>query len=130
MIKFKNIKTIDVSDWDELVQKTYGRTYSFQQQDGCKERQTVRISVPVKNPEDFENDTIPEIVNGKKMGVSFKTWLERDPKQKLPHPNDKEDYYLDLWWDRNFYPHVDMIINDLHSKGLIEVGEYVIDIDW
>jgi len=57
MIKFKNIKTIDVSDWDELVQKTYGRTYSFQQQDGCKERQTVRISVPVKNPEDFENDT-------------------------------------------------------------------------
>lgn len=59
MIKVKSIKVIDVGDWDDLVEKTYGRTYSFQQQDGCKERQRWRITVPVKNPEDFENDTIP-----------------------------------------------------------------------
>jgi hypothetical protein len=130
MIKFKNIKTIDVSDWDDLVQKTYGRPYSFQQQDGCKERQTVHISVPVKNYEDFKNDAIPEIVNGNKMGVSFKAWLERDPKQLLSNKDYQSSWSLGLWWDRNFYPHVEMIINDLHSKGLIEAGEYVIDIDW
>lgn len=42
-MNIKTIKQIDVSDWDALVTKTYGRPYSFQQQDGCKERQSVGI---------------------------------------------------------------------------------------
>lgn len=130
MIKFKEIKTIDVSDWDDLVEKTYGRLYNFQQQDGCKERQHVGITVPDKYPEDYENDTVPEVVNSNKMGVSFKAWLERDPEQKLTGRDDQYDWSLGLWWDRNFYPHVSMIVNDLHSKGLLEAGEYEIDIDW
>jgi hypothetical protein len=130
MIKYANKKTIDVSDWDDLVRETYGRTYSFQQQDDCKERQQVHIFVPVKDPEDFENTTVPEIVNSEKMGVSFKAWLERDPEQKLSNKEDQDSWSLGLWWDRNFYPHIDMIINDLHSKGLIEEGDYTIEIDW
>lgn len=129
-LKFKNTKIIDVSGWDALVEKTYNRPYSFQQQDGCKERQHVRIRVPVKDPEDYENDTVPEIVNDTEMGVSFKAWLERDPEQKLNHPDHQSDFDLGLWWGRNFYPHEDMIINDLHAKGLLEAGEYEIDIDW
>lgn len=130
MLKIQKRNVIDVSDWDNLVSQTYGRPYSFQQQDGCKERQTWNIEVPVKNPEDFKNDTIPEEVNHSKMGVSFKAWLERDPNQKLNNPEDQYSWSLGLWWDRNFYPHVDMIINDLHSKGLLEAGEYDIKIDW
>ena len=35
-----------------------------------------------------------------------------------------------LFWERNFYPNVNMIANDLHSKGLLESGEYIIVIDW
>ena len=35
-----------------------------------------------------------------------------------------------MFWERNFYPHVEMVMNDLHAKGLVEAGEYVIDIDW
>jgi len=130
MIKYKNVKQIDVNDWDKFVSKTYERTYSFQQQDGCKERQSWGIIVPVKHPEDYKNDTVPEIVNHEEMGVSFKAWLERDPQQKLSSPDNQESWSLALWWERNFYPNVDMIINDLHSKGLIEAGEYEIDIDW
>ena len=42
-MNIKTIKQIDVSDWDALVTKTYCRPYSFQQQDGCKERQSVGI---------------------------------------------------------------------------------------
>ena len=64
------------------------------------------------------------------MGVSFKAWLERDPKQKLNDKVDRDNFSLNLWWERNFYPSIDMIINDLHKKGLIEEGEYVIEIDW
>lgn len=56
---FRNEKVIDVSDWDCLVVDTYKRPYSFQQQDGCKERQRVRITIP-DHPYDYENDAIPE----------------------------------------------------------------------
>ena len=130
MLKIKKVNVINVYDWDRLVSETYGRPYSFQQQDGCKSRQHVRITVPEDHPEDYQNDTVPEIVNHSKMGVSFKAWLERDPEQKLTNKEDQESWSLRLWWDRNFYPHVDMIINDLHSKGLLEAGNYEIDIDW
>lgn len=130
MLKTRTEKVIDVSDWDSLVIETYGRPYSFQQQDGCKERQRVRISIPDK-AYDYKNDTIPEEVNHEDMGVSFKAWLSRDPKQEL-NSDDEWDRKngLNLWWERNFYPDVQMIANDLHEKGLVEAGKYVIDIDW
>lgn len=126
---FKTQKVIDVYDWDALVVETYNRPYSFQQQDGCKERQRVHITVP-DEPYDYENDSVPEVVNGEEMGVSFKAWLERDPNQKIPNPHSFGYDGSNLWWERNFYPDVQMIANDLHQKGLIEAGDYVIDIDW
>jgi hypothetical protein len=124
---YKTQKVIDVSDWDDLVVETYKRPYSFQQQDGCKERQRVRITIP-DHAYDFENDTVPEVVNGDEMGVSFKAWLEREPEQAL-NTDDEWDrtYGIGLFWERNFYPDVQMIANDLHAKGLIEAGDYVID---
>ncbi len=130
MLKTRKEQVVSVQDWDDLVIKTYGRPYSFQQQDGCKERQRVYLTVPCP-ADDFENDTIPEEVNGDEMGVSFKAWLTRDPKQSL-NTNDKWDreHGLSMFWERNFYPAVEMIANDLHAKGLVEAGEYTIDIDW
>lgn len=127
MIKFKLEKVISVHDWDNLVVKTYGRPYNFQQQDGCKDRQRFYLAVP-DEAEDYENDTIPEKINGAEMGVSFKAWLARDPQEWNGKENDKR--FLDLFWDRNFYPNVQMIANDLHEKGLLPEGEYTIDIDW
>lgn len=35
MLKYKNVRVISVQDWDDLVEKTYGRPYNLQQQDGC-----------------------------------------------------------------------------------------------
>lgn len=130
MIKFTNKQVIDVQDWDQLVVNTYGKPYSFQQQDGCKERQTVDFSVP-DGAYDFENDTIPEEVNGNEMGVSFAAWLARDPKQKLDTTDEWDrNHGLDLFWRRNFYPDFQTVANDLHAKGLLPAGDYVIDIDW
>lgn len=128
-ISVRTEQVIDVGDWDELVSKTYGRPYSFQQQDDCKERQRVQLIVP-DNPNDFENDTVPETVNHNEMGVSFAAWLARDPEQKLNADDWDSPSAIPMWWERNFYPDVQMIANDLYDKGLLQAGEYVIDIDW
>lgn len=124
MLKTKTKQIINMQDWDNLVIETYGKPYMFQQQDGCKDRGTEHITVPAINPYDYE-DVSDEFDPTEKDpfscfgGVSFKNWLEID--------------YIegeDIDYQRNFYPHVDMIINDLHSKGLLKAGEYYIEIDW
>lgn len=131
MLKVQTEQVIRVRDWDNLVVSTYNRPYIFQQQDGCKERQRVHISVPTEYPCEYDNETVPEKVNGRVMGVTFAAWLARDPAQKL-NTTDKwdRDNGLSMWWERNFYPSVDMVANDLHAKGLLPAGDYVIDIDW
>ena len=120
----KQINSINVSDFDALVEKTYNKKYNFQQQDGCQPRGVRYFTVPLADPYDFENDSIPIKVNGDEMGVSFKAWLEAE---KFP---GLTDYREDLFWDRNFYPSLDMVVQDLHKKGLIPAGEYQIVIDW
>lgn len=126
-MKTKNV--IEVSEWDALVVKTYGRPYKLQQQDGCRGRGTEEITVP-SEASDHERKSVPEEVNAEENGVSFAAWLARDPKRKLSDPDDREDYCLELWWKRNFYPDLQMVANDLYAKGLLAAGDYTILIDW
>ena len=120
-------KHIDSHDLDKCVRETYGRPYCFQQQDGCMERGTVHVTIP-DEPYDYETAEIPEVINGEEMGVSFAAWLARDPKAPVGERTD--DFGIGLFWERNFYPHLSMVLNDLHARGLIEAGEYMIVIDW
>ena len=126
-MKTRTETVIEVADWDSLVKETYGRPYNFQQQDGCKHRGVFRLRIPAE-AEDYEAQSVPEVVNGYEMGVSFRAWLARDPE--LPIGDEKTSYSRELWWERNFYPDVQMVANDLHTKGLVETGEYTINIDW
>jgi hypothetical protein len=127
MLPYQNKRIVDLSDWDNLVRETYGKPYSFQQQDGCQSRGSFKISIP-DGADDYENDTVSEEINSDEMGVSFKSWLERHPKEWNGNEEDKR--FLNMYWERNFYPSIQMIANDLHEKGLIEAGDYVIEIDW
>jgi hypothetical protein len=130
MLKTKTVKVVTVQDWDYFVFETYGKPYMFQQQDGCKERGKQYFDVPSHEwiGDYYENDEIPFEVNGEEMGVSFKSWLNTSPDDTR---KQFEDYFDNsLFWERNFYPHLEMIVNDLHSKGLLEEGRYMIDIDW
>lgn len=123
-MKISNKKIIEVSDWDALVSETYGKVYHFQQQDGCQDRGTIYLTVPSEDNDSEMYDSI----NGEEMGVKFAVWLARDPKQ--PIPGQEHDYELSLFWERNFYPDLQTVANDLHSKGLLEAGNYGIHIDW
>jgi hypothetical protein len=128
-MKIKKTLMIESSDWDALVIKTYGRPYCFQQQDGCKQRGIEKITVPDEEwGYDHPNETVPEEVNHREMAVSFASWLSRDPS--LPLEGSKYEWETPMWWERNFYPHVQMVANDLHKRGLLEAGDYVINIDW
>jgi hypothetical protein len=143
-LKLDTVSAVEVCDWDHFVQDAYGRPYSFQQQEGCRGRGVHCLTVPSLE-DDFENDTVPEVVNHSTRGVSFKAWLARDPEQPLrgahvsAHGNERVEMFvvpgreagdLELWWGRNFYPTIEAVANDLHEKGLIEAGEYIIKIDW
>lgn len=124
----EDIKIIDVADWDHLVRTTYDRPYNFQQQDGCMSRGTFELKIPDEEPNDFKNDSIPEKINGSEMGVSFEAWLARDPKEW--NGDLKDSRFIDMFWERNFYPDIYTLANDLYEKGLIDAGKYLINIDW
>lgn len=131
MIKYETVKVIDVHDWDKLVTDTYKRPYMLQQQDGCMERQRIHITVPPEEGWEDDKDmpeSIPEVVNGEEMGVKFSAWRNRDPKQKAPGMD--RDWEVELFWQRNFYPLLSAVTQDLYEKGLLDQGEYEIDIDW
>ena len=124
-MKIQNTKVIDVYAWNDTVSRTYGRIYNFQQQEGGKGRGTFELIVPIESTDDEGmNDSIPEKVNGEVMGVKFAAWLARDPTQKLP--GQEYDFELELFWCRNFYPDIHEVANDLHQKGLLDAGEYLI----
>jgi len=150
-IKTKNRKIIECFDWDKLVSETYGIPYCLQQQDGCQGRGNVTLTIPDTDNDSEMHDKIPEVINNEyEMGVKFDVWLERDPKAPL-NPTNKEfkacHYYwgktekdkikwkqdeshISMFYERNFYPDLQTVANDLHKKGLIEAGEYSIEIDW
>jgi hypothetical protein len=115
----------------ELTQeeKDEGAEAGKESQDDEKE-ENVKMVEKIDEPEDFENTEIPFKINGSEMGVSFETWLKTSPEDTAKQFNRDHKWENRLFLDRNFYPHVDMIINDLYSKGLIEAGEYDIKIDW
>lgn len=129
-LKYKLVKLVEVQDWDRLVEETYQRPYKFQQQDGCIGRGVITFNVPSEEFDYFENDSIPDEVNGEEMGVSFQAWLKRDPAKWEGKPKHNDKNYIDLFWHRSFYPEFGAVVNDLHAKGLIAAGEYYLHIDW
>lgn len=132
-MKTRTEKVIECGEWDKLVIDTYGKPYCFQQQEGCKSRGSFRFTVPYEDEDSEMNDSIPEVVNHKTMGVKFSKWLDRDPKQPLSIEDEgceTDQWAIDLWWHRNFYPDFQTLANDLNAKGLLSTGDYTIDIDW
>jgi hypothetical protein len=129
MLQYTIEKVIDSQDWDELVTETYGKPYNLQQQDGCMDRCRLRIEVPFRRkPEGFTNTELPFEINGSEMGIDFEVWKATSVEEM--NSNFEDSWGGELFWERNFYPALDCLAHDLHAKGLIEAGKYVIVIDW
>lgn len=126
MIKTRDVKVIDCSVWDLLVRETYEKPYALQQQDGCMPRGNINIRIPDESYDDEMNDTIPVDVQSEVMGVKFDVWKNTGPNEF----NFEFEWESRLFWKRNFYPDLQTVANDLHNKGLIEAGDYMIVVDW
>lgn len=128
-LKYNTVKFVELRHWNEFVKQVYGRPYNLQQQDGYLDRGTINLSVPSGSNCGYTNDTLPEFL-GPEGGVSLAGWLARDPTQLIPALGSEEQWMTGMWWERNFYPMLEEVANDLYAKGLLEQGEYVINIDW
>lgn len=139
----KQVHYLSDSEWDAFVSEVYGKPYCLQQQDDCYPNgSTKRFTVDAKDvgvapnpdywvhPRDycFEIKPTDSLDDIEEQGVGLDAWLARDPKEPLPV--QVYDHELELFWQHNFYPVFDDVVTDLASRGLLEPGEYVIDISW
>lgn len=119
-MNFSTKKIIELYEWNELVKETYQKSYyNFQQQDGCQDRGLVGF-------------TVPDTVYDTESDISLQEWLDADPNEPVDDGDlsSREHWYMKMYWEREFYPDIQIIANDLHSKGLLPEGEYHINIDW
>lgn len=129
-LNIEKASIIEVSDWNEFVEDIYGKPYNFQQQSGCRDRGVFDITVPNEEMcEDELPSSIPEKINGEHMCVKFEVWENTDP-QTHKQSNNWADWETNLFWQRNFYPDINTLANDLYNRSLLEAGNYLINIDW
>lgn len=127
-VPVQTVNIIEETSFSSFVKEIYGRPYRFQQQMGCLDRGVWDIEVPCEDSFMDIHEEIEEKINGPEECVTFEKWLERDPKK--PVGERKETWEIQLFWERNFYPDLSEVLNDLHKKGYIEAGKYKLNIDW
>lgn len=134
-LEFEIRKVVEEGCWNFFIENTFNKgpyTYNFQQQDGCRERGPYLVEVPPSEEDlldgpELLNEEISYEVNGEMYGVSLETWLNTskvDTASKL-----EKDYLNDLYWCRHFYPRINELVNHLYKLGLIEEGDFYIEID-
>ena len=109
-MKVTKVNLIWESEFSQLVEDTYGRPYKLQQQgDMLHQESMVRLSVPGEVFDHWQATTLEE-------------WVAAE------YPSPKFDY--DFQWEREFYPQLEEVANDLHERGLLDEGEYVLHVWW
>lgn len=124
MIKTLDLKIIDASDWSQLVKETYNLPYNLRWQDDGIEGGIIILKVPTKG---YDYDSTPENIDfNEGRGISFKSWLTHNPKEW--EPDFSEIPFLERFGKYNFYPHLEILANDLYQKGLLPAGDYGINV--
>lgn len=124
-MKTKTVKIAEVNDFDELVMNTYGIPYNFQQQGGCKNTSIEYFCFPFNG--DYTNTTLPFEINGKTRGISFEVWKNHDMEELKKMFSD--DWEVGMFYARNFYPHIERLLQDLVDKELISGKCFGIEIN-
>lgn len=123
-LKTSTRQIIDIRDFDNLVEETYGRPYSLQQQNFMGQETYYDFEVPESwdgwDFDGFEGYPVP-----------FKEWCEADPEidPKTGRPWSPS-YEKRLHWEREFYPDFEELMHDLNLRGELDPGKYSIHVWW
>lgn len=100
----------------ELITETYGRPYRLQQ-GGMGEFLGQDTIVSVSVPEEADDVDVQ----------LFAIWLQQDA---TPPADSIARWKWKLEWERYKAAPIQPILNDLHEKGLLDAGDYVIHVWW
>lgn len=109
MLKTQTVQLIWEKDFSELVAKTYGRPYRYQQQNLDGQETIFKFSV-LKEYDDSSVSVASDEIT---------TWL-----------NDPREFKYDFEYERESYPDFYLLLIDLKQRGLIEPGDYALHIWW
>lgn len=118
-LKFKQINQIDSGDFDKFIRSFYKKPYCIQQQNGCMSRGAIEFSIPLINDDSILFNV--ELFDYLDDLPSLQEWLLKDPSEKVEGIT-----FLDIYWERDFYPKLSEILNDLYEKQKIVEGDYQI----
>jgi hypothetical protein len=119
-MRIENVKLIGETEFSRLVSETYGRPYQLQQQDNCMGQDEIeRVTVPDEGI-DIDDD------------ARFAEWRDADVPDPVGvlHGETRWDWEVELYWQREYYPPLQELVNDLHERGLLPQGDYVIHASW
>jgi hypothetical protein len=118
------VTVINEFDFSDYVSKLYNRPYRFQQQDDCRYGQDSVHFFSVPEPEG-EYDSIEEFRD---------RWMEGTPTVEewanTPIGEYEFGWQRDIYWEREFYPPFETVVNDLYKRGLLPEGQYALHIWW
>ncbi|WP_043736189.1 hypothetical protein [Nocardia asiatica] len=105
------VTLIDENTFSALVSHLHARPYRLQQQgDGLPQNTIVKITVPA-----LEHDW---------PGIPLAEWAAT-PIGDYTYPWQAETH-----WEREYYPCLEDVVNDLHARGLLAAGNYALHVRW
>ena len=137
MISIKSWQVIDEQEFSEMVSELYGRPYSLQQAEELGQDSIRQVDsedeVSEEEQQAFEAWRDRELNNVPNSRYEFyKELHERDPATYplLPATLSEGEIGWDTWWEREFSPPLQPLINDLCERGKLPRGRYRMHVQW
>jgi hypothetical protein len=140
-LRSRDVKLIDVHDLEELIRSTYQRPYSviyggLAGSFGDGNHQETMLAVTVPAPPDLDELTHQEYYSDYErknfVRPSFDEWRDQPEPEVTTYERTAAGELRPRRWDleREYACALQPLLNDLHERGEIEAGEYVIHIWW
>lgn len=103
MLKYKTVKLVWESDLQDLIEQVYGKRTDWAAEQEMGQNETRDFTVP-------STDWLDE------DGLTIEQWLRGESAELYGYTVREPD--------------MQVILNDLHSIGQVEAGDYVVEVWW
>ena len=113
-MNIKEVKLIWEHELNELITATYGRPYNYGRWQEMGQDTMTQVTVPEEADEPWEGGP-----------PSLEEWLAGEPPATLT-----DAWRIEQWWQTEYCPELQVVVNDLHARGLMPAGDYVMHVWW